>query len=64
MELTAVFVKVTEGSVAFVAELPGTNTQGATIHEARENLREAARLIIQANQELSERSIHDYLIKL
>jgi predicted RNase H-like HicB family nuclease len=42
MQLTAVFVHVPEGGfVAFVEELPGANTQGATLEEARENLREA-----------------------
>jgi predicted RNase H-like HicB family nuclease len=48
MELTAVFVQVPEGYVAFVEELPGANTQGATLEEARENLREAVALVIQA----------------
>jgi predicted RNase H-like HicB family nuclease len=41
MDLTAVFVKVPEGYVAFVEELPGANTQGETLEEARENLQEA-----------------------
>ena len=42
MQLTAVFVQVPEGGyVAFVEELPGANTQGSTLEEARENLREA-----------------------
>ncbi|MGO9914986.1 MAG: type II toxin-antitoxin system HicB family antitoxin [Isosphaeraceae bacterium] len=57
MELTAVFVQVKEGYVAFVEELPGTNTQGATIEEARENLREAVALVIHANRELAEQSL-------
>jgi predicted RNase H-like HicB family nuclease len=38
MPLTAVFLEVPEGYVAFVEELPGANTQGATLEEARENL--------------------------
>ena len=41
MQLTAVFEKVPEGYIAFVEELPGANTQGDTLEEARENLREA-----------------------
>jgi len=57
MELTAVFVKVPEGYVAFVEELPGANTQGATLEEARENLREALALVIQANRQLAEESL-------
>jgi predicted RNase H-like HicB family nuclease len=55
MQLTAVFVSVPEGGyVAFVEELPGANTQGSTLEEARENLREAVALVIEANRELSE----------
>jgi predicted RNase H-like HicB family nuclease len=57
MELTAVFVQVPEGYVAFVEELPGANTQGATLEEARENLREAVAMVLEANRELSEKSL-------
>ena len=58
MQLTAVFVQVPEGGyVAFVEELPGANTQGATLEEARENLREAVTLIIESNRELTEQSL-------
>jgi predicted RNase H-like HicB family nuclease len=57
MSLTAVYMKVPEGYIAFVEELPGANTQGATLDEARENLKEAAALVIEANRELAEKSI-------
>jgi len=53
LELTAVFQKVTEGYIGFVEELPGANTQGATLEEARENLREAILLVIEANRALA-----------
>jgi len=52
MELTAVFVKVPEGYVAFVEEFPGANTQGVTLEEARDNLREAVELVVEANRTL------------
>ena len=52
MELTAVFRKVPEGYIGFVEELPGANTQGAILEEARRNLIEAARMVLQANREL------------
>ena len=55
MELTAVFLEVPEGYVAFVEELPGANTQGATLEEARENLQEAVTMILESNRELAER---------
>ncbi len=57
MELTAVYVQVPEGYVAFVEELPGANTQGATLDEARENLKEAVELVLEANRDLSKESI-------
>ena len=52
MELTAVFREVREGYIAWVEELPGANTQGATLDEARSNLQEAVRLVLEANREL------------
>jgi predicted RNase H-like HicB family nuclease len=53
-KLTTVFMKVPEGYVGFVEELPGANTQGATIEEARSNLREAVALVLEANREAAE----------
>jgi predicted RNase H-like HicB family nuclease len=52
--LTAVYRKVSEGYIGFVEELPGANTQGATLEEARENLKEAVGMVIEANRILSE----------
>ena len=55
--LTAVFQKVPEGFIGFVEELPGANTQGATVKETRDNLREAVHLVLEANRLLSEESL-------
>ena len=52
--LNAVYRKVPEGYIGFVEELPGANTQGATIEEARENLREAVDLVLEANRALAK----------
>jgi len=57
IKLTAVYMKVPEGYIAFVEELPGANTQGATIEEARSNLEEAARMVLDANRELAKQSL-------
>ncbi len=57
MKLTAVFQKVREGYIGFVEELPGANTQGRTLKDARANLVEAVELVLEANRVLSERSI-------
>ncbi len=59
MQLTAVFVEVPEGYFAFVEELPGANTQGASLEEARENLKEAVAMVLEANRELAEKSLGD-----
>ena len=57
MVLTAVYMKVPEGYVAFVEEVPGANTQGATLEEARANLHEAVDLVLEANRVLAEESL-------
>ena len=43
--------------VGYAAELPGANTQGETLEEARENLREAIELILLSNRELAEKEL-------
>ena len=57
LQFTAVFEKVPEGYIGFVEELPGANTQGATLDEARTNLAEAVRLVLEAYRSLSEESL-------
>jgi len=54
LEFTAVFRKVPEGYIGFVEELPGANTQGATLEEARANLKEAVELVLEANRTLAQ----------
>jgi predicted RNase H-like HicB family nuclease len=53
IQLTAVFRRVPEGYVAFVEELPGANTHGETLEEARINLQEAVALVLEANSLLA-----------
>lgn len=54
---TAVFEQDGDWWVGYVEELPGANTQGASLEEARENLKEAVALIIEANRELAQRGL-------
>jgi predicted RNase H-like HicB family nuclease len=54
---TAVFEKKEKWYIGYVEELPGANTQGATLEETRENLREAVELILISNRELTEKEI-------
>ena len=56
IRLTAVFQQVPEGYIAFVEELPGANTQGTTLEEARKNLEEAVALVLEAHRTLAEES--------
>jgi predicted RNase H-like HicB family nuclease len=57
IQLTAVFQKVPEGYIGFVEELPGANTQGAILEEARGNLQEAITMVLEANRVLAEEAL-------
>ena len=57
MQMTAVFMPCPEGYIGFIEELPGANTQGATLEEARENLKEAVQLVLETNRELAKQSV-------
>jgi predicted RNase H-like HicB family nuclease len=48
---------VPEGYIGYVEELPGANTQGETLDETRENLKEAVELVLEANRQLAEESL-------
>jgi predicted RNase H-like HicB family nuclease len=61
-QLTAVFQQVPEGYIAFVEELPGANTQGHTLEEARANLQEAVQLILASNRALMEETLQDKVV--
>jgi predicted RNase H-like HicB family nuclease len=53
VQFTAVFRPVPGGYIGFVEELPGANTQGATLEEARANIEEAVALLLEANRTLA-----------
>lgn len=63
MEFTAVYQKRGPWYIAYVEEIPGVNTQGKTLKEARENLKEALRLVIETNRELSSEIQEDSVIR-
>lgn len=57
LSLTAVFLEDPDGGYsACIEEIPGVNTQGETLEEARENLKDALSMILEANKELAERN--------
>lgn len=49
------FEKVNDCYLGYVEELPGANTQGKTLDEARDNLCEAIALILLSNREITEK---------
>lgn len=51
---TAVFLKNKHGYTGFVEELPGVNSQGQTIDEARANLRRLAAVVFDEERLQSE----------
>jgi predicted RNase H-like HicB family nuclease len=51
-QFTAIIEKRGKWYVATIKEIPGVNTQGRTLAEARRNLKEAAELAIETNREL------------
>jgi transcriptional regulator with XRE-family HTH domain len=52
---TAVYERDGDWWIGYVEELPGANAQGETLEECRESLREAVRLVLEANRELTRR---------
>ncbi len=60
MDLTAVFVRSGDWWAAYIEEIPGANTQGRTIEEARENLREALDMVLESRKEESEQIAKDH----
>ena len=55
---TAVFEKSGRWYLGWIEEIPGVNTQGKTLKEAKENLKEALAMVLEANRKLT-RSFHE-----
>jgi predicted RNase H-like HicB family nuclease len=55
MKLTAAYKKVGDWWAASIEEIPGVHTQGTTYEEARENLRDALKMVLEVNRELAEK---------
>jgi len=54
LAFTAVFLKGKHGYTGFVEELPGVNSQGQTIEEARQNLQRLAAVVFNEERAQSE----------
>ena len=55
--LTAVYKKSGKWYLGWVEEIPGVNTQGETLEEVKENLKEALVLVLETNKSLSRKII-------
>jgi predicted RNase H-like HicB family nuclease len=54
LKLTAVFEEVEEGGyISYIEEIPGVNSQGETLEEAKSNLAEALELILDTQRIIS-----------
>ena len=62
MNLTAVYVRSGAWIAAWIEEIPGVNTQGATLEEARANLRAALALMLEDQRADSEAALADQIV--
>ena len=56
-QFTAIYKKSGKWYLGWVEEIPGVNTQGRTLREAKENLREALSLILTTNRQLTRENL-------
>jgi predicted RNase H-like HicB family nuclease len=54
---TAVYLKVNNGYVGFIEELPGVNSHGRTLDEARETLKKLAGVVFEEERREAEELI-------
>lgn len=58
-QFTAIYKKSGKWYLGWVEEIPGVNTQGKTLREVKENLKEALLLILETNKFLNKREVSD-----
>jgi predicted RNase H-like HicB family nuclease len=56
-KFTAVYKKSGAWYLGWVEEVPGVNTQGKTLKEVRENLKEALLLVLETNRFLTQKDM-------
>ena len=55
-QFTAIYKKQGKWYLGWIEEIPGANTQGKTLKEVKDNLKEALSLILETNRILSKNS--------
>lgn len=56
-QFTAIYKKSGKWYLGWVEEIPGVNTQGKTLREVKENLKEALLLILETNRLLNKKEV-------
>ena len=51
-QFTAVYMKRGQWDVAYVEEIPGVNTQGRTLAEAKKNLKDALSMVLEVKRDV------------
>ena len=62
-QFTAIYKKSGKWYLGWVEEIPGVNTQGRTLKEVKENLKEATLLIIETNRLINKTEAGKKIIK-
>lgn len=62
-QFTAIYKKLGKLYVGWVEEIPGVNTQGKTLKETKENLREALELVLEVNRAMARKEIKGAVIR-
>jgi len=62
-QFTAIYKKQGKWFLGWVEEIPGVNTQGRTLKEAKKNLKEALDLILEVNRAMSRKEISGQFIR-
>lgn len=64
MKLTAVFEPAAEGGyTCFVEEIPAAISQGETLDEAKANLMDALKLVLECQRELAQEGVSPHAVR-
>jgi len=64
MKLTAVFEPAKEGGyTCFIEEVPAAISQGETLAEAKANLLDALKLVLQCQREMAEKDLSPHAVR-
>ena len=62
-QFTGIYKKRGKLYLGWVEEIPGVNTQGRTLKEAKQNLKEALLLILETNRFLNKKEVKGRVIR-